>query len=103
MKARTLTSFCHRAPRNPSHGDAVVEPEAVFPSIELMSLSDGSALSAAAGNAQQRARMPGDHQLFVGGNDKGRHAAGRSRDPWSVSGVGTVVQHDAEPRRRLAD
>src|SRR3954469_23019426 len=46
MKARTLISFCQRAPRKPSHAESVVELGADLTAIGLMSLSDGAARQA---------------------------------------------------------
>src|SRR3954470_10608510 len=100
MNARTLMSFCQSAPRNPSQAEAAVAGLTGGTAVTLISDSNSPPRRrAAAGNIEQRARVPGDHQLFVGRNDPRRHAAGKRRNSRPVPVVGARVELDAEPCR----
>src|SRR6187551_287736 len=99
MKARTLISRCQSAPRNPSHGDSAAaslvgldSEEDISDSVTCRYLSlpvvtrrhlslpvvtcrypssPVVTCRATAGNAKQRAGVPGNHQFFVGRNNPG--------------------------------
>src|SRR5271163_3121394 len=48
---------------------------------------------------EQPARMPGDHQVFVGGYDPCRHTGAGIRYAGGPSVIGRLVQYDAKPPR----
>src|SRR6478609_3849602 len=110
MKSRTLISFCQRPVRNPCQGDVAVVGFVCSDTVVVIKYSFGGSdrvtpRSDARSNVQfqQRRRVPGDDELFVGGNGPRRHAAAWPRDSGGPRLVRRRIELDAEPGGRVAD
>src|SRR5215208_4829444 len=105
MKSRTLISFCRKPGSNPSQGwsDCAAAPSREMVGVAVMCVPFSTPSKRTSPQPEQRARVPGYHQLLVSRDDPRRDLAVRRGDSRPSSLVRLRVEFQPQPAGSLAD